>query len=286
MDNLQSDLDQFPTPENFLLRTPLYKKFAWPADPSLVHNVWRKIDEVLNHWRPIDAFCPACGLDSMFQGQKPNHWFGEGATTPELPTYLRPGSAPEIHQVSLMCNRDNDHTLVVIFRVGPDAITKIGQYPSLADLARDELRVYRRALGPFYVEFNRAVGLAAHDVGIGAFVYLRRVFESLLREAEEQALKDGAVSVEALGAARIDDKISLLADFLPPRLVENRTLYGILSKGLHELGEEECRNHFGVVRAGIEIILEEKVQKARRIQRAEKISKEVAALNRKIAERG
>src|SRR5829696_6326334 len=141
MDKLRADLDDIPTPEDFLLRTPLYKTFALPADPSLAPDVWRKVGAVLDHWRPIDAFCPACGRETMFQGWEPNHYpYAGGSTEPELPPFLRPGAAPEIRQVLLACNRDKSHTLDAIFRVGPEAITKIGQYPSLADLAQDGLR--------------------------------------------------------------------------------------------------------------------------------------------------
>jgi hypothetical protein len=273
------EIEQIPSPEDFLLRTPLYKRFPWPTDPEFGQQVWRRVGAVLGWWRPIDAFCPGCGRESIFQDREPAYWPGGGTGQPELPTYLRPGAAPEIHQVSLTCNRDKSHTLVAIFRVGPDAVTKIGQYPSLADLAQDELREYRRALGGYYSEFRAALRLAAHGVGVGAFVYLRRVFEHLLKEAEAEGLQSGAVTAEALeGARRTDEKISLLAELLPPLLVDNRGLYGILSKGLHELTDEECRAHFGVVRAGIEIILEDKVHHARREQRARQVRQEVEKL--------
>jgi len=51
----------------------------------------------------------------------------------------------------------------------------------------------------------------------------------------------------------------LLKAELPEFLVENRKLYGILSKGIHSLTEEECLEYFDVVKAGIELILDEKV---------------------------
>jgi hypothetical protein len=36
-------------------------------------------------------------------------------------------------------------------------------------------------------------------------------------------------------------------------------MYGILSKGLHELSEDECKTYFPVLRTAIEIILDEKI---------------------------
>ena len=38
-------------------------------------------------------------------------------------------------------------------------------------------------------------------------------------------------------------------------LVKNTTIYGILSKGIHELSEEECRKYFPVVKQCIYQIL-------------------------------
>jgi hypothetical protein len=52
-------------------------------------------------------------------------------------------------------------------------------------------------------------------------------------------------------------------------------LYGILSKGIHALSEEECRRHFNTVRAGIELILDEKIE---RIQRQKKLAQAKAAI--------
>jgi hypothetical protein len=37
-------------------------------------------------------------------------------------------------------------------------------------------------------------------------------------------------------------------------------LYGILSKGIHELSEQECLDIFLVVKLGIELILDEKIK--------------------------
>jgi len=57
----------------------------------------------------------------------------------------------------------------------------------------------------------------------------------------------------------MDEKILLLRGFLPDFLVENRHTYGILSKGVHELTEQECLKYFPVVKTGIELILDEEI---------------------------
>ena len=59
----------------------------------------------------------------------------------------------------------------------------------------------------------------------------------------------------------MDEKINLLKSYLPEYLIENRKIYSILSKGVHELSEDECLTFFDTVKLGIELILDEKVEK-------------------------
>ncbi len=47
----------------------------------------------------------------------------------------------------------------------------------------------------------------------------------------------------------------MLECYLPEVLTKNTTIYGILSKGIHELSEEECRKYFPVVKECIYQIL-------------------------------
>ena len=64
-------------------------------------------------------------------------------------------------------------------------------------------------------------------------VYLRRVFEGLIAKARAKAAEAGWQEAD-YEKARMDEKIALLKTYLPPFLVENRKLYGILSKGIHD----------------------------------------------------
>lgn len=51
------------------------------------------------------------------------------------------------------------------------------------------------------------------------------------------------------------ERIKMLQGYLPDVLIKNTTIYGILSKGIHELSEEECREYFPVVKECIHQIL-------------------------------
>lgn len=41
-------------------------------------------------------------------------------------------------------------------------------------------------------------------------------------------------------------------------------MYSLLSKGVHELSEEDCLAHFDTLRIGIELILDEKLDRKER----------------------
>jgi hypothetical protein len=156
---------------------------------------------------------------------------------------------------------------------------KIGQYPSLADLHLAGLRKYRKVLGQVkYREFTKGVGLYAHGVGIGSFVYLRRILEYLVNQAEAAASKDAGWDHEQYARGRMDDKIQMLHGKLPAFLVENRGMYSILSVGIHELTEQECLDKFEVVKTLIELILDEKLEQQQRAAKIEQTKEKLAQI--------
>ncbi len=180
--------------------------------------------------------------------------------------------------VPFVCTKECSHTLKFFFCVEGGEIIKAGQYPSLADLRKGELSRYRKCLDKErYAELNRAIGLSAHGVGIGSFVYLRRLIEYLLERARAEASKDGSWDERAYDQARIVEKIRLLEHHLPRFLTENRKIYSVLSKGIHELSEEECLEYFEPLRVSIELMLDEEIQ---REERKAKESKAKSSLSR------
>jgi hypothetical protein len=152
---------------------------------------------------------------------------------------------------------------------------KIGQYPSLATLDNADLQKYKKVLeNERFKEFSKGIGLASHGVGIGSFVYLRRVFEFLIEESHLQAKKEkGNWNEDEYNRSKMNDKIKLLKDYLPLFLVKNREIYGILSKGIHELNEVKCLEMFPNVRVAIEIILDEKIAAKERESKINRVSK-------------
>jgi hypothetical protein len=153
----------------------------------------------------------------------------------------------------------------VVFHYGDSILAKVGQHPSLADMLLPALDRYSSVLSDEKRrEFGTAIGLHAHDVGIGAFVYLRRVFESVVEEVHTQAMAEPDWDEALYQGSRMVERIGQLGDRLPKALRQNASVYGILSKGIHELSDDECGQYFEIVRTAVELILDETIEKDQR----------------------
>jgi hypothetical protein len=227
----------------------------------------------------------SCGVCNDTRPFRSSFSRGGGAGLP--PEQVKHACIYHCHFACTGCQEQSFSCWVRISLIPEKWMQKVGQYPSVADLHSAQIRRYRNVLSPEdYRELNRAVGLAAHGVGIGAFVYLRRIFERLIEEAHQIAQHDSAWDEDLFLRShhRMSEKIALLASHLPGFLVENKSLYGILSKGLHDLSEDECLQFFSVTQLGIELILEERIAMKEKNERIERVTKDIALLTQKIKE--
>ncbi|MGP4068377.1 hypothetical protein [Halobacillus sp. B29] len=177
--------------------------------------------------------------------------------------------------LTFTCQRNEKHKMYFMFIFRDDALMKIGQYPSTATLDNADLQKYRKILdNEKYKEFSKGVGLASHGVGIGSFVYLRRIFEDLIEDSHQKARAEKTEwDEEKYKQSRMNGRIKLLEDYLPAFLVEHSELYGILSKGVHELEEDTCLSMFPNIQLAIEIILDEKIKEKERESKINKASR-------------
>jgi hypothetical protein len=259
-----------PSFQTLCIETPLYVAFEIPASdgPNLTRIERGEV--------ALDCYCQQCDRESLFKA--PAHEYSEGAA---IMLELKP--MPQFFQRTLVCGRSGLHQIQFSFLVLERTLSKTGQYPSFADLAHPELRKYRSVLDKTdYDEFAKGVGLASHGIGIGAFVYMRRIFERLVEKAHTVAKNDQDWNEADYQRSRMDEKIQLLHLRLPPFLVENRLLYSILSKGIHELSEEECRQHFDAVRVGIELILDEAEAQRQMMIKVTKAKKAIHQAHQKL----
>jgi len=243
-----------PSPEDLCLNTALYQKF-----PVRTVHEFRKLEYFEG---TVDCYCQGCQKHSVFKAKEKEFKPLGRVETDGLLNY--------VFRLILVCSRDQEHQLLFLYRVHDGQLDKIGQSPSLSDLAAPDLRKYRAVLGEEkHRELVRGVGLFSHDVGIGAFVYLRRVFEHLIDVAHTKAVAEPTWDEAVFRQSRMAEKIELLKSFLPQFLIENRRLYGILSSGVHELAEQDCLEAFPVVKVGIELILDDELERHRRDMKIE-----------------
>jgi len=155
-------------------------------------------------------------------------------------------------------------------------VIKIGQFPSFADISVGDKSKYKTVLKDKLVEYNKALGLFAHGVGIGSLIYLRRIIENLIFEKYCEIGETLEINKEDFEALRFVEKIETLKNHLPNLLYENRNLYGIVSKGVHELNEAECVSMFPDIKIGIELILDEILHEMETTEKAKGFSTFVA----------
>jgi len=113
-------------------------------------------------------------------------------------------------------------------------------------------------------------------------VYLRRIFEDLIEQAQKEALQGGQWADGDFEKKRMAEKIDSLKNFLPPFLVQNKDVYGILSKGVHDLSEQECLEYFEPVKVSILMILDQKRQEQEQKKRETEVRQAIGKISGKI----
>jgi len=199
-----------------------------------------------NELRQIQHLHRSCGTE---QGDKPSEWGWN---------YWQTQKATRIMMFSFVCAMDEEHRLDYVVRTENNTLQKIGQFPSVADLTFPELNQYKKVLSKENMkDLHKAIGLFASGIGAGSYVYLRRVIERMIDTAKSEAITSGKLTTKDFEGVRFSEQIILLKDALPEILVNNPTVYGIVSKGIHELSEEECISYFPILKECIFSIAEE-----------------------------
>jgi hypothetical protein len=266
--------------------------------PTLIDmsNVMRFAGNLYKEGLQLDCYCPGCRRESVFRWQ-PNEQFVIMPLRP-MATGAPPAAKAFEYVARVMawmqfdCARDPIHQLLFLVRTqqsqAPLAIqfTKIGQYPSHFDLASAQLARYAKIVSPLDIkELKSAETCCSHGYHIAAFTYLRRVFERRLEVAHQAAKSDATWDETAYDArGRMDERIQALRDHLPRFLVENKKLYGVLSKGLHELTEEECHDAYDTAHLGVTLILDEEIERRDRKAKITAASKSVQELQKKYGQ--
>lgn len=278
--------------ETILLKDPLFTKYSLinVEQEVLINLLFNKDNNIkYSRLKTIDSYCTICKKKTTFNVESSSREdvdelqrmlliasnFGTGREASALKLIEQLESSC-IFIRKFNCPRhpsDSSHSQVFIFRIIGTSLVKVGQHPPLADLLSEEIKKYRKLNNEVYSELNRAVGLSTHGVGIGAFVYLRRIIEKhIVYPKIQELIVTGRHTNEEISKLDFKGKIKLAKDTLPDFLVSNTKIYSILSKGIHELNEEECKKSFPILRQAIEMILDQQIEQKEQEEKRKKIS--------------
>lgn len=159
-------------------------------------------------------------------------------------------------------------------------LRKIGQYPSMKDMQFFECKEYKNILGKDnHRNYTMALGLYASGVGCGSFLYLRRVLEFMVEKKHKKYLDQEGWDEKKYEQEHFKERLDMLEKYekiIPDELNEVRNkLYGVLSKGVHESTEDDCKKLFPFLKCAIDIILNEEVKRKKNAVELSKLKKEM-----------
>jgi hypothetical protein len=188
------------------------------------------------------------------------------------------------YTITLTCKRNEKDKLRFFVYYDGEVVMKVGQIPSLADIQFAEIgKKYDRFLSKEELkEFKKSIDLAAHGHGAGSFVYLRRIFENLINAAFRANRDSLGISEKDFQKMWMVDKVERLKNYLPSQLLEMKSIYKVLSKGVHELSEQECLRYFPALKLSIELILEQKIEEEIKRKRDAEVKQQLEDIAREI----
>lgn len=181
------------------------------------------------------------------------------------------------------CSAHSEHQILFSFYLDNDKIVKIAEYPSKYDTVIDCFNKYKKILSKNQLtELGKASQLESYGYAIASFLYYRRIFEGLILTAFTESSFDDKISEVEFRRLRMEDKLKYVKNALPDYFNDNSHMYGTLSKGVHELEEEECQEYLPIVKAIIFFALDEAVDKKNKELRKAELAKKLSDINKKL----
>jgi len=203
-------------PEYFFFKLPIYKPILINEGNQEAFELFIAIGSVDNTIIHADT---ECEKEYYFEGYNPHH--KTDSTFNVLNTRQRELFGDDIitcggvEQIKLVCRRYGDiFRFFINYDIDKKTLMKIGQYPSVADFHIYQIKRFNKLLSKEKLrEFSKAFGLAANGVGIGSFVYLRRIFEYLIFDAFNKNKLDIELTESEFLFLKMDKKIRKLKLF-------------------------------------------------------------------------
>ena len=153
-------------------------------------------------------------------------------------------------------------------------VVKIGQYPPFDEKEKYELEKYRnlKIVSKYYIELVRSVNAYSQHMGIAAFVYLRRIYEHIVKTEYAKFPEN-----EKNAKASFDEKMKKVNEkinIIPHELDANKSkIYSILSKGIHEYEEDECYDMYPTMKEIIVFVLQKYLDEKEKKKKLNELNK-------------
>lgn len=173
----------------------------------------------------------------------------------------------------MKCTKDANHKYFMMISIelksGKFIVRKIGQNPSMLTVKGFDFDKYKDILEILnaYNDYKKADLCNADHFHVGGYAYLRRIFEKMINfYIDGKVLKDNHMST----------KIEEVKEKFDPRIRDLlKNMYGILSKGVHELEEEESKQYYSYLKTIIDMQLEFMSTEAEKEKQTEQLKKEI-----------
>lgn len=287
------------------VKAPIYYKCSWPIKKDggnyciNAENTQEILDFFRNGKAKLKTYCVACKDDESFTSNSQlsfvtnvrNNYYWKSikyngfqlfSTYRDNKIYLDEDDIGKsyLKTETLTCNLDDDHKYVIYYKLSYDenefTITKIGQNIAPYEIGLPEVKIYEKQLKKFDAvdDYRRVFIHRIHNDNVAALLYLRRVFEKMVMK-----LLDGA----ELSDNHFETKIKKLKDDnkLNPEVNElARSVYELLSKGIHELSNDECTGLFNSLNLFIDMQLIYIKTEEEKKQRLLKLKKDIVENHR------
>ncbi len=183
---------------------------------------------------------------------------------------------------SLVCSHEMEHcyymSLFVRVEKGKFIVMKIGQYPSMLSVKGFDFDKFKKQLKKYdaYEDYKNSELSLANGFIVGAYTYLRRVYEKQLNyyiEKDKIVLQDNHTETKIKAVkSNFDIRINPLLE----------DLYRILSKGIHELDEEECKDYYEYLKAVINMQLQHEKERYEEEQQSKLLTKAISNIAQRL----
>lgn len=254
-------------PQEFYIDFPLYKKI------DLSDITYELLRSLIEYQGPLKTYCKECGENSVFnEGIENRDVYSKHRSTMEsLKEMEITGNtsgfivkkekntySDKIYFKSFQCAANKEHLLLILFAIRDNHIFKYGQYPSDIDLIQNMYYQFKKFIDDKILkELRTSWILHSHNFNVAALIHIRRAFEFIMEEFRIKKKSTPSWNDAKYETSHFDEKIELLKDVLPVKLTENKSTYKILSKGVHKLSEDECKEMYDVLNGIMNMILTE-----------------------------